>query len=194
MFSNSDKRELVDPERALEGRSTKMEVAARHHVLDAALEPPFPDGLELALFGMGCFWGAERSFWQAAGVYSTAVGYAGGSTESPTYKEVCSGTTGHAEVVQVEYEPAQVSYETLLERFWDCHDPTTRNRQGPDVGTQYRSGVFVKDEAQKAAAEATKAKQSEAKGAIATEITEATEFYPAEDYHQRYFEKRGISH
>lgn len=147
-----------------------------------------------AIFAAGCFWGPEDAFRKMPGVKDAVSGYTGGDTVNPTYQQVCTGQTGHAEAVRVVYDDEKTDFQTLLNAFFEMHDPTQVNRQGPDVGTQYRSGVFVKDDAQKEAAEATKAKQSEAKGAIATEITEATEFYPAEDYHQRYFEKRGISH
>jgi methionine-S-sulfoxide reductase len=147
-----------------------------------------------AIFAAGCFWGPEDAFRRMPGVKDAISGYTGGDTVNPTYQQVCTGQTGHAEAVRVIFDDEKTDFQTLLNAFFDMHDPTQVNRQGPDIGTQYRSGVFVKDEAQKAAAEATKQQQSAVKGAIATEITAATEFYPAEDYHQRYFEKRGISH
>ena len=170
-----------------------MPVAARHFVLGTPLEPPFP-GQELALFALGCFWGAERKFWQAAGVHSTAVGYAGGVTKNPTYREVCSGLTGHAEVVRVAFDPKLTRYQDLLKLFWESHDPTQGMRQGADVGTQYRSAIYYYGEAQRAAAEASRAayqKQLEAAGydAITTEIAAAPDFYYAEDYHQQYLAK-----
>jgi peptide-methionine (S)-S-oxide reductase len=163
-------------------------------VLDAPLQGPFPDGLEQAVFGMGCFWGAERVFWELPGVYTTAVGYAGGYTRNPTYKEVCSGQTGHAEVVLVVFDPARVSYEELLRLFWESHDPTQGMRQGNDLGTQYRSVIYLHGEAQRAAAEASReafqaALAEKGYGRITTEITEAPEFYYAEDYHQQYLAK-----
>lgn len=147
-----------------------------------------------AIFAAGCFWGPEDAFRRMPGVKDAISGYTGGDTVNPTYQQVCTGQTGHAEAVRVIFDDEKTDFQTLLNAFFDMHDPTQVNRQGPDIGTQYRSGVFVKDEAQKAAAEATKQQQQAVKGTIATEITAATEFYPAEDYHQRYFEKRGISH
>jgi peptide-methionine (S)-S-oxide reductase len=181
-------------EEALEGRSEKMPVPAAHFVNDAALEPPFPEGSRLALFGMGCFWGAERKFWTLPGVVSTSVGYAGGRTRNPTYREVCSGLTGHAEVVRVVFDPARVGYETLLRVFWESHDPTQGMRQGNDVGTQYRSAIFTYGEEQKARAEASreayaKALAAAGHGAVTTEIREAPDFYYAEEYHQQYLAK-----
>ena len=181
---------------ALPGRAQPMRVPAAHFVNGNRLEPPFPDGLQRAMFAMGCFWGAERKFWQLPGVYTTAVGYAAGLTPNPTYREVCSGMTGHAEVVQVDYDPAEISYEELLEVFWQNHDPTQLNRQGPDVGTQYRSAVFFHTPEQQAAAAASK-QRLEASGRyrrpIVTEITPAGEFHRAEEYHQQYLEKRGMA-
>jgi peptide-methionine (S)-S-oxide reductase len=179
---------------ALPGRAEKVAVPAQHFVNGARLEPPFPAGFERALFGMGCFWGAEKKFWQAPGVYSTAVGYAGGFTPNPTYREVCSGATGHNETVLVVYDPARVSYDALLKTFWENHDPTQGMRQGNDVGTQYRSGIYSYSEAQREAAERSRdAYQAELSkrsyGAITTEIREAPEFYYAEDYHQQYLAK-----
>jgi peptide-methionine (S)-S-oxide reductase len=179
---------------ALPGRMAKMPVPSAHFVNGKPLMPPFPEGIELALFGLGCFWGAERKFWQAPGVYSTAVGYAAGLTPNPTYEEVCSGMTGHNEVVLVAYDPKKISYEALLKIFWESHDPTQGMRQGNDVGTQYRSGIYVYTTAQRQAAEASlKAYQKElAKGgygAITTEILDAPDFFYAEDYHQQYLAK-----
>jgi peptide-methionine (S)-S-oxide reductase len=169
-------------------------VPSRHEVLGTPLQPPFPDGFERAVFGMGCFWGAERVFWQAPGVYTTAVGYAGGQTPNPTYEEVCSTQTNHAEVVQVVFDPSETSYETMLKLFWENHDPTQGMRQGNDVGTQYRSAIYWTSEAQRDAAlasrEAFQANLSKAGfGEISTEIAEAGPFYYAEDYHQQYLDK-----
>jgi peptide-methionine (S)-S-oxide reductase len=171
-----------------------MPVAGKHFVLEAPLAGPFPTGLELATFGLGCFWGAERKFWQAKGVYSTSVGYAGGLTPNPTYQEVCSGRTGHAEVVQLVFDPAKVTYEQLLRLFWESHDPTQGMRQGNDAGTQYRSAIYWHGEAQRKAAEASRdafqRNLAEAGyGAITTEIRAAPDFYYAEDYHQQYLGK-----
>jgi peptide-methionine (S)-S-oxide reductase len=179
---------------ALPGRTEKMPVPEKHFVNGRALTPPFPAGMEQAQFGLGCFWGAEKYFWQMPGVYVTAVGYSGGHTPNPTYKEVCSGMTGHNEVVLVVYDPQQVSYEKLLKLFWETHDPTQGMRQGNDVGTQYRSGIYVYNETQKQAAQASLARyQEELKQAgfppITTEILDAPEFYYAEDYHQQYLAK-----
>ena len=194
MFFGSDKLKLPKQNEALPGRSTKMPVPEQHFVNGHRIIPPFPEGMERAMFGMGCFWGAERKLWQAPGVYSTAVGYAAGYTPNPTYKEVCSGRTGHNEVVLVVFVPKQISYESLLKLFWENHNPTQGMRQGNDSGTQYRSGVYVFGEAQRALAVASKAayeaKLREAKfDAITTEILEAPEFYYAEDYHQQYLAK-----
>jgi peptide-methionine (S)-S-oxide reductase len=188
------KTKMPTPEQALPGRAERMEVPTAHHVNGARLSPPFPAGLERALFGMGCFWGAERKFWQLPGVYTTAVGYAAGVTPNPTYREVCSGMTGHNEVVLVVFDPKQISYDTLLRTFWENHDPTQGMRQGNDVGTQYRSGIYVYDEGQRAAALRSKEifqEQLSASGfgAITTEILAAPEFYYAEDYHQQYLSK-----
>ncbi len=190
----STKSRMPAPSEALPGRSQRMPVPEKHFVLGTRLEPPFPPGLETALFGLGCFWGAERKFWEAEGVYSTAVGYAGGFTPNPTYQEVCSGRTGHNEVVRVVFDPARVSYEALLKIFWESHDPTQGMRQGNDVGTQYRSGVYACTPAQRAAAlaahEAYQKRLTEAgHGSITTEIVDAPEFYYAEDYHQQYLAK-----
>jgi peptide-methionine (S)-S-oxide reductase len=182
---------LPDPARALPGREERMPVPARHVVLGTPLEPPFPEGMEQALFGMGCFWGAERRFWEAEGVYTTAVGYAAGYTPNPTYEEVCSGRTGHAEVVRVVFDPARASYGDLLRIFWESHDPTQGMRQGNDVGTQYRSGIYTYGEGQRAQALASKeayakALAAEGFGAVTTEVREAPAFYYAEGYHQQY--------
>jgi peptide-methionine (S)-S-oxide reductase len=190
----SDKLTLPTKEQALPGRSERMRVPRAHFVNGAPLEPPFPEGSELALFGLGCFWGAERKFWQAPGVISTSVGYAGGSTPNATYQEVCSGRTGHTEVVRVVFDPGQVSYEELLGLFWEAHDPTQGMRQGNDVGTQYRSAIYTYGDEQRRAAEASrdayqKALTAAGHGAITTEIREAPEFYYAEDYHQQYLAK-----
>jgi peptide-methionine (S)-S-oxide reductase len=185
-----DKTRMPGPGEALPGRDARMPVAEKHHVLGTPLEPPFPDGLELALFGAGCFWGVERKFWQADGVYTTAVGYAGGLTPNPTYEEVCSGKTGHNEVVRVVFDPAKTSYRALLRIFWEGHDPTQGMRQGNDVGTQYRSGIYVHTDEQRRLAEGTRDAYARALGAeITTEIVDAPEFYYAEDYHQQYLAK-----
>jgi peptide-methionine (S)-S-oxide reductase len=179
---------------ALPGRKERMPVPERHHVNGARLQEPFPDGLERAMFGMGCFWGAEKIFWQRPGVYTTAVGYAAGLTPNPTYREVCSGMTGHTEVVLVVFDPGKVSYEELLKTFWENHDPTQGMRQGNDVGTQYRSGIYFYSDAQRAAAERTRDEyqrrlSAAGHGRITSEIIEAPEFYYAEDYHQQYLSK-----
>lgn len=188
------KTEMPAPDQALPGRSTAMAVPDRHYVNGNPLTPPFPAGLELALFGLGCFWGAERKFWQQAGVYSTAVGYAAGYTPNPTYQEVCSSLTGHNEVVRVVFDPTQVSYGQLLKLFWESHNPTQGMRQGNDVGTQYRSGIYVYSEGQRQQAEASReayqrALQGAGYGSITTEILPAPEFYYAEAYHQQYLAK-----
>jgi peptide-methionine (S)-S-oxide reductase len=189
-----EKTKMIDPERALKGRSDRMPVPARHDVLGTPLEPPFPENVQTAVFGMGCFWGAERVFWQAPGVYTTAVGYAGGYTPNPTYEEVCSGSTGHAEVVLVAFDTTKTSYEEMLKLFWENHDPTQGMRQGNDVGTQYRSAIYYADEEQRQAAEKSKRAYSDrlmqaGYGEITTEIEPAGEFYYAEDYHQQYLSK-----
>ncbi len=194
LFSNALKLRMPRPEAALPGRDAPLPVPAAHHVNGHPLQPPFPAGIEQALFGMGCFWGAERKFWEAPGVYTSAVGYAGGFTPNPTYEEVCSGRTGHNEVVLVVYDPAEVSYEELLKTFWESHDPTQGMRQGNDVGTQYRSGIYVLDEDQRQAAKASKRAYGEALrargyGPITTEIVDAGPFFFAEDYHQQYLAK-----
>jgi peptide-methionine (S)-S-oxide reductase len=189
-----DKSRLVDPERALPGRATPIPVAERHFVNGHSLTPPYPDGTERALFGLGCFWGAERKFWETPGVWTTAVGYAAGYTPNPTYEEVCSGRTGHGEVVLVVFDPAVVTYDELLKVFWESHDPTQGMRQGNDVGTQYRSGIYTFSEEQRAAAERSEAAYREQLLAagypeITTEILAAPTFYFAEDYHQQYLAK-----
>src|SRR3954447_22472843 len=182
---------VPSPEEALPGRDTAMPTPERHDVLDHPIAPPFPDGLQRAVFGMGCFWGAERVFWEAPGVFTTAVGYAGGSTLNPTYEEVCSGRTGHTEAVLIVYDPKITSYEALLKLFWESHDPTQGMRQGNDVGTQYRSAIYTFSPQQAALAEATREAyqrqlESAGLGEITTEIREAPSFYFAEDYHQQY--------
>jgi peptide-methionine (S)-S-oxide reductase len=196
MFLRVDPRKLRIPsaQEALPGRATPMPVPEHHFVNGHRLTPPWPEGLRTAVFGLGCFWGAERKFWQLPGVWSTAVGYAGGSTPNPTYQEVCSGQTGHTEVVLVVYDPAQVSYEQLLKTFWESHDPTQGMRQGNDVGTQYRSAIYTMDEAQQAAALASRDAYNTRLAAagfdpITTEILPAPTFYYAEDYHQQYLGK-----
>ncbi len=194
LFGFGKKLTVPTPEEALPGREQKMRVPNQHYVNGNPLEPPYRDGMELAMFGLGCFWGAERKFWQQEGVYSTAVGYAGGSTPNPTYQEVCTGMTGHNEVVRVVFDPQAVSYETLLKVFWESHDPTQGMRQGNDVGTQYRSGIYTYSDAQQQAAEQSRAMYQQAlksagRGEISTEIVSAPEFYYAEDYHQQYLAK-----
>jgi len=195
LFSAKRKKlEMPTPAEALPGRREEMPVPAKHHVLGTPLKPPFPAGLEVAMFGLGCFWGAERKFWQVQGVYSTSVGYAAGLTPNPTYEEVCSGMTGHNEVVRVVFDPKQVSYETLLKLFWENHDPTQGMRQGGDIGTQYRSGIYTTSSAQMRAAEASRTAYQAAltksgMGQITTEIVPAPEFFYAEDYHQQYLSK-----
>ncbi|TXK35397.1 peptide-methionine (S)-S-oxide reductase MsrA [Nonomuraea sp. C10] len=188
------KATMVTPDEALTGRQEPIPVPARHAVLDAPLAPPYPDGYEIADFGLGCFWGAERKFWQTPGVYTTAAGYQGGYTPNPTYEEVCSGRTGHTEVVRVVYNPAEISYEQLLKVFWESHDPTQGMRQGNDVGTQYRSAIYYHGASQQAAAEASrdaygKVLAQAGYGGITTELAEAGPFYFAEDYHQQYLYK-----
>ena len=185
---------LLAPEQTIPGRDASMQVPAKHFVNGHPLKPPFPAGMQQAVFGMGCFWGAERLFWQKPGVYSTAVGYAGGQTKNPTYEEVCSGFTNHAEVVLVVFDPQKISYEELLKIFWEGHDPTQGMRQGNDAGTQYRSTIYCYGDAQLKAAQASKAAFQHALtkkgyGAITTEIRQAPEFYYAEDYHQQYLGK-----
>jgi peptide-methionine (S)-S-oxide reductase len=185
---------MPSADEALPGRSERMPVAERHLVLGTPMTPPFPDGIEVAVFGMGCFWGAERLFWQLDGVHTTAVGYAGGSTPNPTYEEACSGLTGHAEVVLVAYDPTGVGFDELLRVFWEGHDPTQGMRQGNDVGTQYRSALYTTTDGQRKAAEASRAAyqerlQAAGHGDITTEVGDAPEFFYAEDYHQQYLAK-----
>jgi peptide-methionine (S)-S-oxide reductase len=194
LFSLKKKSQMPTRDEALPGRANEMPVPARHHVLETPLKPPFPAGLELAMFGMGCFWGAERKFWQLDGVYSTSVGYAAGLTPNATYEEVCSGLTGHNEVVRVVFDPKKISYEQLLKVFWENHDPTQGMRQGNDVGTQYRSGIYVTSPAQRKAADASLATYQDVlgkagHGKITTEIVDAPAFYYAETYHQQYLAK-----
>jgi peptide-methionine (S)-S-oxide reductase len=188
------KSELPAPDDALPGREEAIPVPAQHFVLGRPLTPPFPDGYEQAVFGMGCFWGAERKFWEAPGVWTTAVGYAGGFTPNPTYEEVCSGRTGHAEVVLAVFDPQRTSYEEMLRVFWENHDPTQGMRQGNDVGTQYRSAIYTYSDEQRRAAEASleryqQALAGEGYGQITTEIREVQPFYYAEHYHQQYLAK-----
>jgi peptide-methionine (S)-S-oxide reductase len=185
---------MPSPAEALPGRTEAMPVPPAHHVNGRSLVPPYPDGLEIAEFALGCFWGEEKLFWQVPGVWVTAVGYQGGYTLNPTYREVCTGKTGHAETVRVVFDPTKVTYDELLRTFWEAHDPTQGMRQGNDVGTQYRSAIFVHGEKQRAAAEASRATYQERLsaagfGQIATEIVEAPPFFFAEDYHQQYLAK-----
>lgn len=190
----TEKLALPTAEQALPGRSTPLPVPARHYVNGNALQGPFPEGLQQAVFALGCFWGAERRFWQQPGVWSTAVGYAGGLTPNPTYEEVCSGLTGHTEVVLVVFDPQLTSYQTLLKVFWEAHNPTQGMRQGNDIGTQYRSAIYTFDNAQQSAAEASRAAFQQALdqaglGQITSEIAPAGPFYYAEAYHQQYLAK-----
>jgi peptide-methionine (S)-S-oxide reductase len=195
IFGLFDKKSAMpSAQEALPGRSQSMPVPAKHYVNGNPIKAPFPAGMELAMFGLGCFWGAERKFWQQAGVYSTAVGYAAGFTPNPSYQEVCSGKTGHNEVVLVAYDPTLVSYGDLLKLFWESHNPTQGMQQGNDKGTQYRSGVYTYNDTQKSLAEASKAKYEAALAeagynAITTEVIDAPEFYYAEEYHQQYLAK-----
>jgi len=195
MFSFKQKpMKIPTAAEALPGRPTPLPTASTHWVNGNSLKPPFPVGMETAIFGLGCFWGAEREFWQLPGVHATAVGYAGGPTPNPTYQEVCSGMTGHNEVVLVVFDPKKVSYEALLKTFWEGHDPTQGMRQGNDVGTQYRSGIYVTSPEQRRAAEASRASfqkglSKAGYGEITTEILDAPPFYYAEDYHQQYLAK-----
>jgi peptide-methionine (S)-S-oxide reductase len=194
MFGLREKSKMIDPERALPGRASEMPVADRHAVLGTPIKGPFPDGLEQIVVGMGCFWGAERVFWEAPGVYTTAVGYSGGYTPNPTYEEVCSASTGHTEAVLVVFDPAKTSYEQILKRFWENHDPTQGMRQGNDLGTQYRSAIYWDTEEHHQLAEASRDAyndQLKAQGfpEITTEIAKAGPFYYAEDYHQQYLHK-----
>ena len=189
-----DKTRMVTAEEALPGRAIPMPVSGRHAVNGHPIVPPFPDGLRTAAFGLGCFWGAERIFWRTPGVYSTAVGYAGGHTPNPSYQEVCSGRTGHTEVVLVVFDPAQISYLQLLRVFWEGHDPTQGMRQGNDRGTQYRSAIYTTDAEQAAEADASRSTYQQAltaagRGQITTEIAPLRDFYYAEDYHQQYLAK-----
>jgi peptide-methionine (S)-S-oxide reductase len=194
LFGFGKKLSLPTAEEALPGRSQEMPVPARHFINGNPLKPPFPAGMEVAMFGLGCFWGAERKFWQQQGVYTTAVGYAAGITPNPTYQEACSGMTGHNEVVYVVYDPSVVSYETLLKLFWESHNPTQGMRQGNDVGTQYRSGIYTYSDEQRRLAEVSldayqQALTKAGYGKITTEILDAPPFYYAEDYHQQYLGK-----
>lgn len=194
LFGFGKKLSLPSREEALPGRSESMPVPAQHYVNGNSLKPPFPEGSEMAMFGLGCFWGAERKFWQLDGTFVTAVGYAGGVTPNPTYQEVCTGMTGHNEVVLVVFDPEVICYEDLLKVFWESHDPTQGMRQGNDVGTQYRSGIYVYSDRQRQLAEASKAAYQKALsaagyGKITTEILDAPEFYYAEGYHQQYLAK-----
>lgn len=194
MWTKSTKLKLPTPEQALKGRSQPMRLSAPHYVSGNPLQPPFRVGLQTAQFAMGCFWGAERKFWELPGVYSTAVGYTAGSTPNPTYEEVCSGLTGHTEAVLVVFDPKVISYDALLKTFWESHDPTQGMRQGNDVGTQYRSGIYYVDPTQQAAAEASRDTfEQRLRDAgfetITTEILPATDFFYAEDYHQQYLAK-----
>jgi peptide-methionine (S)-S-oxide reductase len=193
-FGLGKKATMISPKEALPGRDRPMPVPEQHFVNGNPLKPPFPEGMETAIFGLGCFWGAERKFWQLEGVYTTAAGYAAGYTPNPTYKEVCSGMTGHNEVVLVVYDPEKVSYQDLLKVFWESHNPTQGMRQGNDVGTQYRSGIYVNTEEQKQQAKASldaynKELAQAGYSEITTEIMDAPEFYYAEDYHQQYLAK-----
>ena len=194
MFTLTKKSTLPSASEALPGRAQKMPVPARHAVNGAPLEPPFPAGMEQVQFGMGCFWGAERKFWQLPGVFTTAVGYAGGMTPNPTSQEVCSGQTGHTEVVLVVFDPSKISYDQILKTFWENHDPTQGMRQGNDVGTQYRSAIYTYTDAQREAAERSRAQYqsalaAEGFGGVTTEVRQAPPFYYAEDYHQQYLWK-----
>jgi len=194
MFGTIKKTTMPSREETLSGRSEPMEVPDRHFVTGKPLQPPFPDGMETAMFGMGCFWGAERKFWEAGGVYTTAAGYAGGYTPNPTYQEICTGMTGHNEVVLAVFDPAVISYDGLLTIFWETHDPTQGMRQGNDAGTQYRSGIYVFDDVQKTAAQDSQQRfqarlAAAGFGPITTEIIDAPVFYYAEDYHQQYLAK-----
>lgn len=194
MFGRQKKTALPSAETALPGRDDQMPVAARHTVLGNPMAPPFPEGLEQAVFGLGCFWGAERVFWQLPGVFTTAVGYAGGITRNPTYQEVCSGETGHTEVVLVVFDPAKLDYAELLSKFWEAHDPTQGMRQGNDVGTQYRSAIYTTRDAHQALAAASRDEYQERLrdsgfGSITTEVGPLDVFYYAEDYHQQYLDK-----
>ncbi|HEY2159690.1 MAG TPA: peptide-methionine (S)-S-oxide reductase MsrA [Solirubrobacteraceae bacterium] len=199
MLGFGRKTQMIDAADALAGRDQEIPVPERHAVLGTPLKPPFPEGLERAVFGMGCFWGAERVFWQAPGVYTTAVGYAGGFTPNPSYEEVCSGRTGHNEVVLVVFDPAVTSYAEMLKLFWENHDPTQGMRQGNDVGTQYRSAIYWTTDEQRDAALAAREVyaerlRAEGYGEITTEIEKAGPFYYAEDYHQQYLHKNPMGY
>ncbi|ADI64987.1 peptide-methionine (S)-S-oxide reductase MsrA [Trichormus azollae] len=194
IFGLGKKLAMISPEKALPGRTNKMAVPAKHYVNSNPLKPPFPEGMETAMFGLGCFWGAERKFWQQPAVYTTAVGYAAGYTPNPTYREVCTGLTGHNEAVLVVFDPKVISYSQVLKVFWESHNPTQGMRQGNDSGTQYRSGIYVYSQTQKQQAEASRDAYQQALngagyGKITTEILDAPEFYYAEDYHQQYLAK-----
>jgi peptide-methionine (S)-S-oxide reductase len=194
MFLFREKTKMIDPDRALPGRDTPIPVPERHDVLGTPLQPPFPEQMEQLVVGLGCFWGAERVFWQLDGVYTTAAGYAGGYTPNPTYEEVCSGSTGHTEAVLVVFDPAKIALDDILRTFWEGHDPTQGMRQGNDVGTQYRSSIYYGSDEQRAAIEASRARYQESLsaaglGEITTEIAPAGPFYYAEEYHQQYLAK-----
>ena len=194
MLFGRGKTQMVTPDEALAGRDTPMPVPATHYVNGTPLQPPFPEGMAQAIFGMGCFWGAERLFWQREGVFTTAAGYSGGYTPNPTYEETCTAKTGHTEAVLVVYDPAKVDYDDLLKIFWENHDPTQHMGQGNDIGTQYRSAIYTFDDAQLAAAKASRDRYQEnltagGFGDITTEIADAGTFYYAEDYHQQYLAK-----
>ena len=194
VMSRLNKTAMPSPDQALPGRAAAMPVPERHYVSGHPLQPPYPEGLQTAMFGLGCFWGAERAFWLTQGVYTTAVGYAGGYTPNPSYEEVCSGMTGHNEVVRVVYDPKVVTYESLLKVFWESHNPTQGMRQGNDVGTQYRSAIYTYTPQQRARAEASRRAYQQAlaaagRGTVTTEIEDAPEFYFAEHYHQQYLAK-----
>lgn len=197
MFFMPEKAKMIKPENALAGRDQAIEISGIHTVTGHNMKAPFPKGIEQALFGMGCFWGAERTFWTLPGVYSTAVGYSAGYTPNPSYQEVCSGSTGHSEVVLVNFDPTRISYNTLLKKFWESHDPTQGMRQGNDAGTQYRSGIYTFNDEQRSIAEQTKTQfQAELNklgyGDITTEIKAASAFYYAEEYHQQYLDKKFV--
>ena len=194
MFLKPEKAKMIKPENALKGRTTAMDISGIHTITGNSMQAPFPASMEKALFGLGCFWGAERKFWSLKGVYATAVGYSAGYTPNPSYQEVCSGSTGHNEVVLVIYDPAQINYNTLLKTFWESHNPTQGMRQGNDQGTQYRSGIYTYSDHQQQLAEHSKkvfqqALADKGLGVITTEIKSATEFYYAEEYHQQYLDK-----
>lgn len=194
MFMFPNKTQMPSPEKALPGRDEPMPVTNRHYVKGTPIQPPFPTGTQTALLGLGCFWGAERSFWELPGVYSTAVGYAAGYTRNPTYEEVCSGLTGHNEVVLVVFDPEEIGFDALLRRFWEAHDPTQGMRQGNDAGTQYRSGIYVYGDDQESTAKTSRTRyglalQSAGRETVTTEILAAPEFFYAEEYHQQYLAK-----